>query len=122
MTLRSDDYEPSRTSRWYACRYHRTCRSSLSSCELRGHAPGAILHNFELTACGCRLAGIDVADNDDVDVGLLLTVSIISRYSFVHARHTSPNGAETYPMIAVVCWLVRVVKGAGLQVCKFEVL
>jgi hypothetical protein len=31
-----------------------------------------------LTSGGGRLAGVDVADNDDVDMSLLLTVSVVS--------------------------------------------
>ena len=61
---------PSRTSRWYACQYHRTCRSSLPCCEL---LYPAFVRRGMLTTGGCRLAGVDVADNDDVDVSLLLT-------------------------------------------------
>lgn len=35
-----------------------------------------------LTAGGGRLAGVDVADNDDVDVRLLLTVFVVRLCSF----------------------------------------
>lgn len=34
-----------------------------------------------LTASGGGLAGVDVADDDDVDVGLFLTVSVVRRCS-----------------------------------------
>jgi hypothetical protein len=66
---------PSRTSRWYACQYHRTCRSSLSHCELLCHS---CVRVGLLTTGGGRLAGVDVADNDDVDVSLLLTADVVS--------------------------------------------
>ena len=36
-----------------------------------------------LTTGGGRLAGVDVADNDDVDVRLLLTAALVRRCSFV---------------------------------------
>jgi len=65
---------PSRTSRWYACQFLRTCRSSdldvyqtmsqVYMCEDRGASA--------LTGGG-GFSGIDVADNDHVDVHLLLT-------------------------------------------------
>lgn len=31
-----------------------------------------------LTSCGGRLAGVDVADNDDVDMDLFLTAKLLS--------------------------------------------
>jgi hypothetical protein len=65
--------QPSRTSRWYESRYHRTCRSSdLIVCECFG-LPS--FFQFLLTSGG-GLAGVDVADDDDVDMSLLFTVMI----------------------------------------------
>lgn len=63
-------YLPSRTSQWYACRYHRTCRSSL---EVLVSWSWTARSWMILTTGGGGLAGVDVADNDDVDVGLFLT-------------------------------------------------
>ena len=64
---------PSQTSRWYACRSHRICRSSgLSMCK-----PKVFFHEADsgrLTSSG-GFSAVDVADNDDVDVELLLTAS-----------------------------------------------
>lgn len=58
-----------------------------------------------------------MADNDDVDVSLLLTASIISHCSCVRAMESSLHGVATYPMLAVVCgW--KLLKGASLQ--EFE--
>jgi hypothetical protein len=68
---------PSRTSRWYACQYHRTCRSSLyanvSCCDPTSSRRG------RLTAGSGRLSGVNVADNDHVDVHLLFTTRGISK-------------------------------------------
>jgi hypothetical protein len=67
---------PSRTSRWYACQYLRTCRSSLyaivSCCD------SALFERAGLTAGGGRLSGVNVADDDHVDVHLLFTAYIVS--------------------------------------------
>jgi hypothetical protein len=41
----------------------------------------AIVRKGRLTSGGGRLAGVDVADNDDVDVRLLLTAMGVSRLS-----------------------------------------
>lgn len=68
---------PSRTSRSYACQYHRTCRSSLSLSVSRGDP--AIDRGGRLTSGGRRLARVDVADDDDVDMRLLLTVGVVSK-------------------------------------------
>lgn len=38
----------------------------------------ALVRKGMLTAGGGRLAGVDVADNDDVDVSLLLTATAVS--------------------------------------------
>lgn len=67
---------PSRTSRWYESRYHRTCRSSdLSKYVSIVSWKTAIQGGQGRLTSGGRLAGIDVADNDDVDVSLVfLTV------------------------------------------------
>jgi hypothetical protein len=63
---------PSRTSRWYACQFHRTCRSSDLYVCVRRRAMNMSLMRGVLTGGG-GLAGIDVADNDHVDVHLFLT-------------------------------------------------
>jgi hypothetical protein len=65
--------KPSRTSQWYACQYRRTCRSSdLIICEsLACHA----FLQLSLTGGG-GLAGVDMADDDDVDMSLFLTVEM----------------------------------------------
>jgi hypothetical protein len=68
------EFLPSRTSRWYACRYRRTCRSSGLLCIV------SAMFEAEIEACrrltgGCGLARIDVADNDHVDVHLFLTAA-----------------------------------------------
>ena len=42
---------------------------------------------------GCRLAGVDMADDDDVDVNLLLTVTMIV-ISKVVDRRRGDEGAE----------------------------
>jgi len=60
-----------------------------------------------LTAGGSGLAGIDVADNDHVDVHLFFTVPIVSDVLVVAGE---ARLAMTYPMMAVVCvffWKVR---------------
>jgi len=62
---------PSRTSRSYACQYHRTCRLNLLLCELV--TPRSRGSEGRLTSGGCRLAGVDMADDDDVDMSLFLT-------------------------------------------------
>jgi hypothetical protein len=41
----------------------------------------AVARKGRLTSGGGRLAGVDVADNDDVDVRLLLTGMAVSRPS-----------------------------------------
>ena len=48
-----------------------------------------------LTAGGGRLAGVDVADNDDVDVRLLLTVSTVSCCSLKVWVGVARGGAHT---------------------------
>lgn len=63
-----------------------------------------------LTASGGGLAGIDVADNDDVDVTLLLTVAVVRRCSFdvssdgweAVARSRALQ-AQTYPILSDSC-------------------
>jgi hypothetical protein len=63
--------------------------------------PIAGAEGVQLTACGGRLAGVDVADNDDVDMSLLLTVplsvtALVSRCGLMPA----------YPMLTVLCGCV----------------
>ncbi len=59
----------------------------------------------KLTSCGGRLAGVDVADNDDVDMSLLLTAR---RQSMLLSSEGCP-----YPILAVVvCCLLEVVEVA----------
>jgi hypothetical protein len=69
---------PSRTSRWYACQYRRTCRSNLyanvSCCDPAGDEVRG-----RLTSGGRRLARVDVADDDDVDMNLFFTAEAVSR-------------------------------------------
>jgi hypothetical protein len=104
---------PSRTSRWYACQYHRTCRSSLSHCELLCHS---CVRVGLLTTGGGRLAGVDVADNDDVDVSLLLTASVVSMMlvmmqgsaSSLWAASQVPGLRGAYPMVAVLYLKLKV--------------
>jgi len=70
-----------------------------------------------LTAGGGRLSGVNVADNDHVDVHLLLTMDIVSdavlgvgvaTWSWSDAPYGEPRsprrGNMTYPMLAVL-WL-----------------
>ncbi len=66
-----------------------------------------------LTTGSSRLAGVDVADNDDVDVSLLLTAAMVSmlcveiqagKGCLLDARRL--GGA--YPMVAVVCCKLKV--------------
>lgn len=62
---------PSQTSRWYDGRYLRTCRSNglrfvsgdFRKAKVQGRPTGS-----------GRLARVDVADNDHIDVRLLFTV------------------------------------------------
>jgi len=69
---RRDDILPSRTSRWYACQFHRTCRSSGLYYIVSSMSEGCVGDGCGLTSGG-GLARIDVADNDHVDVHLFLT-------------------------------------------------
>jgi hypothetical protein len=105
---------PSRTSQWYACQYHRTCRSSLYP-NVSWLTPQCFGEG-RLTSGGGRLAGVDVADDDDVDVNLFLTAGRVSFFDRSRWRaRAAPRGAiegaaasqgggdKTYPMVAVVC-------------------
>ena len=64
---------PSRTSRWYACRYHRTCRSS----DLRENVSCVrwIACSWLALTGGGGLARVDVSDDNDIDMSLLLTAA-----------------------------------------------
>ena len=125
LPLREKCAIPSRTSRWYACQYHRTCRSSLypsvSCLTPQSFGEGG------LTAGGGGLSGIDVADNDHVDVHLLLTAAIVSEVcqGWLWQPRALPvgkcrgstgsrrkAGRVTYPMLAVLCCL-RLCGGEG---------
>jgi hypothetical protein len=68
----------------------------------------AVVRKGRLTSGGGRLAGVDVADNDDVDVRLLLTamvVSRLSRYRGGDAALKRERRGWTHPMMAVVCYV-----------------
>jgi hypothetical protein len=68
-----------------------------------------------LTTGGGRLAGVDVADDDDVDVSLLLTTSIVSMMCGDGGKCGQPVSCRAsawrlgcaYPMVTVVCWKLR---------------
>lgn len=67
-----------------------------------------IVDEVGLTSGG-GLAGVDVADNDDVDVSLLLTVERAGqRWSLIQAQASmrlveGKRRRKTHPMVAVVC-------------------
>jgi len=70
-----------------------------------------------LTTGSGRLAGVDVADDHDVDVRLLLTTALVRRCScdvvFRRMDGEAAAGARgwTYPMFAVVFCAEEVVSG-----------
>ena len=66
-----------------------------------------------LTTGGSRLARVDVADNDDVDVSLLLTVVVVSMLcmEIIAGRSCMLNTwrlGGAYPMVAVVSCKLKV--------------
>lgn len=68
-----------------------------------------------LTTGGSRLAGVDVADDDDVDVSLLLTTGMLARCWMISDRQgkrgrPSQKWVIAYPMVAVVCLKLEVVR------------
>jgi hypothetical protein len=68
----------------------------------------ASLGVVRLTAGGGRLSGVNVADNDHVDVHLLFTAVIVSML-FIGVLWRGSRleaGWLTHPMMAVVCCLV----------------
>ena len=99
---------PSRTSRLSFGQFHRTCRSS----DL-GRMSNILLcfENIQqLLTSGGRFAGVDVADNDDIDMSLFLTVgdNPISVTLPDMKEHSFGNGCKfrgrvemTYPILKV---------------------
>lgn len=58
-----------------------------------------------LTSSGGRLSGVDVADNDDVDMSLLLTAVVVSIMCWLRRKRRLKRleaDGETHPMMAVV--------------------
>ena len=54
-----------------------------------------------LTAGGSRLAGVDVADNDDIDMSLLFTVDCVSCWWPLRIAWCEMWRLRTYPILTV---------------------
>ena len=63
---------PSRIFRLYACRYHRTCRSNVLE-RVSARREIEKIRSGEGCTCGGGFAGVDMSDDDDVDVSLFFT-------------------------------------------------